>query len=118
MNWNRGDLGGRVPFADPYVRFFHGHNSGFQDAPIPIEERKKTAGNGTFYFTKAMGNYRQSGRFMLRALDESKKPAKHNCTELFQIQPSEEGNAPLVPKGTIWVDNFENRSTGKVKKDN
>ena len=43
LNWNQGEVGGRVPFADAYVNFFHGHNSGFQDAYAPIEQRKKTS---------------------------------------------------------------------------
>ncbi len=62
-HWNQGGIGGRIPYADEYVNFWHGHNSSYQDAYQPIEHRKKTAGEGLFYFSEDLGKYRQSGYF-------------------------------------------------------
>jgi hypothetical protein len=43
----------------------------------------------TFFFPSRIGvtSIFSVGRFMLCALYESKKPAKHSCTKLLQVRP-------------------------------
>ncbi len=64
----------------------------------------------TFFFPSRIGvtSIISVGRFMLGALEESKKPAKHNCTKLLQIRPYDGYYVQLRPDVTLWEFNYEN----------
>jgi len=61
--FNNGHMGGRIPLADEYIRFFHGHPSAFESTYVPIAERKRIENNGLAYFNTSIGKYPLSGFF-------------------------------------------------------